>query len=158
MSIIIFTISNVSIFAHVDILNVDYDDCVVPMDSSGIKYEDGDTTRYNIVITDDKIYVAYSDNLYQHLSDEIFKPSEYHLIGVRNAYVGFDSSHEWTIQLKKPYTQYVDRFNDGNWKREETSNILSFIKETYSDGCKQSEERIDFNKKRNVAIISYGSF
>ena len=123
-----------------------------------IKYEDGDTTRYNIVITDDKIYVAYSDNLYQHLSDEIFKPSEYHLIGVRNAYVGFDSSHEWTIQLKKPYTQYVDRFNDGNWKREETSNILSFIKEIYSDGCKQSEERIDFDKKRNVAIISDGSF
>ena len=92
------------------------------------------------------------------MSDEIFKPSEYHLIGVRNAYFGFDSSHEWTIQLKKPYTQYVDRFNDGNWKREETSNILSFIKETYSDGCKQSEERIDFDKKRNVVIISNGSF
>ena len=80
------------------------------------------------------------------------------MIGVRNAYFGFDSSHEWTIQLKKPYIQYLDRFNDGNWKREETSNILSFIKETYSDGCKQSEIRIDFNKKRNVAIISNGSF
>ena len=76
------------------------------------------------------------------------------MIGVRNAYFGFDSSHEWTIQLKKPYIQYLDRFNDGNWKREETSNILSFIKETYSD----SEERIDFDKKRNVAIISNDSF
>lgn len=123
-----------------------------------IKYEDCDTTRYNIVITNDKIYVAYSNNLRQQLSDDIFKPSEYCLIGVRNAYFGFDSSHEWMIQLKKPYIQYLDRFNDGNWRKEETSDILSFIKETYSDGYKQSEERIDFNKKRNVAIVSYGSF
>lgn len=80
------------------------------------------------------------------------------MIGVRNAYFGSDSSHEWIIKLKKPYIQYLDRFNDGNWRREKTSDILSFIKETYSDGYKQSEERIDFNKKRNVAIISYGSF
>lgn len=36
-------------------MNVDYDDCVVPMDSSGIKYEDGDNefwykTVVNVVI------------------------------------------------------------------------------------------------------------
>lgn len=122
-----------------------------------ISYKDEDTTRYNIVMTNDKIYVAYSCNLHQPLSEELFRPSEYHLIGVRNGYFGADSSHEWIIQLKEPYTQYLNRFADG-WKREDAPHKLSFIKETYRNDHKQSECIIVFNKKKNVAIISYESY
>lgn len=134
-------------------------DCVA--EYYNIRYGERDTTRYNIVITTHKIYVAYDGNFNKEEEDRItmFAPSEYHLIGVSNAYIGPDSSHEWTIQLKEPYTRYLNRFEvNGEWKCENTKGSISFRKEEYINGFLQSIEEVEFRKSRNVAIINYDTF
>lgn len=48
--LVVLCISNLSIFAHSDILNVDYDDCIVPTNSFGnIICDDGEDECWYIL-------------------------------------------------------------------------------------------------------------
>lgn len=124
-----------------------------------IKYDNEDTLRLNVAITNSNIYVAYDDDIFL-LTDELFTPEDYHLIGVRSAHFGPDSSHEWTIQLNKPYTKYLDKFKKSyGWKREDSEDKISFVKEIRNDqGYLQADECVAFIKKRNVVLINHRTF
>lgn len=120
-----------------------------------IRYSDTDTIPYNIIITNDKIYVAYNNKVYYHFMPETLLCSkDYHLLLVKNSLIGIDSEHQYVIQFKKSYTQYLDRFheNDG-WKCKNGSDFIYLTKETSQDSY-----RININKKRNIAIIEYGTY
>lgn len=120
-----------------------------------IKYSDNDTIPYNMIITNDKIYVAYNNNIYYHsMSNELFNPTDYHLLMARNFQIGIDSSHKWVIQFNKSYSQYLDRLKEcDEWKCKETTSSIYFTRETSQDSY-----RIQINKKRNIAIVEYDTY
>ena len=126
-----------------------------------IKYGEADTIPYNIVITNDKVYVAYKDKVdYPDLSD-FLDSNDFHLIAEKNSIVGVDASHQYAIKFKQPYSQYINKLNnDELWKCEETSHTISYAKYLYGDDgtTLQTEYKIIIDKKNNSAIVEYGSF
>ena len=126
-----------------------------------IKYEESDTISYNIVITNNKVYVAYKDKVdYPDLSD-FLDSNDFHLIAEKNSFVGVDASHEYAIKFKQPYSHYINKLkNDELWKCEETSHTISYAKYIYGDDgtTLQTEYKIIIDKKNNSAIVKYGSF
>lgn len=120
-----------------------------------IKYNDNDTIPYNMVITNNKIYVAYDNNVYYHsMPENLFNSTDYHLLTARNYYIGIDSEHKWIIQLNKSYTQYIDKFKESEgWECKNTSDFICFTKETSQD-----YHKIHIIKKKNIAIIEYGTY
>ena len=126
-----------------------------------IKYGETDTIPYNIVITNDKVYVAYKDKVdYPDLSD-FLDSNDFHLIAEKNSFIGVDASHQYAIKFKQPYSQYINKLNnDELWKCEETSHTISYAKYLYGDDgtTLQTEYKIIIDKKNNSAIVEYGSF
>lgn len=121
-----------------------------------IKYSDNDTIPYNIVITNDKIYVAYNNRLayYPVIEERLLNLAEYHILVIKNFNFGVDSEHEYVIQLSKPYTQYLDRFKTSEgWQCKETSTSIFFSKESAEDYYE-----IEILKNRNILIISSGNY
>ena len=121
-----------------------------------IKYSDNDTIPYNIVITNDKIYVAYNNRLayYSVIEESLLNLAEYHILVIKNFNFGVDSEHEYVIQLSKPYIQYLDRFKTSEgWQCKETSTSIFFSKESVEDYYE-----IEFLKNRNIFIISSGNY
>ena len=126
-----------------------------------IKYEESDTISYNIVITNNKVYVAYKNKVdYPDLSD-FLDSNDFHLIAEKNSFVGVDASHQYAIKFKQPYSQYINKLNnDELWKCEETSHTISYAKYLYGDDgtTLQTEDKIIIDKKNNSAIVEYSSF
>lgn len=120
-----------------------------------IKYSDNDTIPYNMIITNDKIYVAYDNNAYYHsMPNELFNPTDYHLLMARNFFIGIDSEHKWVIQFNKSYTHFLDKLKESDgWECKETTSYIYYTRETSQDYY-----RIQINKKRDIAIVEYGTY
>ena len=126
-----------------------------------IKYEESDTISYNIVITNNKVYVAYKDKVdYPDLSD-FLDSNDFHLIAEKKSFIDVDASHEYAIKFKQPYSHFINKLKyDELWKCEETSHTISYAKYIYGDDgtTLQTEYKIIIDKKNNSAIVKSGSF
>lgn len=127
-----------------------------------IKYEESDTIPYNIVITNDKLYVAYKDKVVYSDFSDWFGSNEYHLIAEKNFLVGIDTSHEYAIKFKRPYLQYIDKLKtDKSLEYKETAKTITITKDIYANDDStilQAKYEIVIDKQKNVAIIKYGTF
>lgn len=126
----------------------------------GIKYKETDTIPYNIAITETKVYVAYNDELDDYNSLIEFDAQSYHLIAFKNFLFGIDSSHEYKIHFKRPYSECIKHLKDEkDWEYTETQRGISFIQKLYSqDSILQSETIVNIDKRRNTAIIKYETY
>lgn len=127
-----------------------------------IKYEESDTIPYNIVITNNKVYVAYKEKLYYPDFSAFFETNDFHLIAEITNYVGDDSSHRYYLKFEKPYSQYIDKIRkDKLWKCKDNSKSVTFIKYLYGEDDSRpvaEEYKIIIDKKQNTAIIESGNF
>lgn len=127
-----------------------------------IKYEENDTIPYNIVITNDKIYVAYNNWFYNPDLSDIFSSNDYHLLAERTWLIGPDSSHEYVVKFNQPYFHYINELKkDKTIEYKETSNTITIKKYIYAredSTILQAEYEIEINKKKNTALINYGTF
>lgn len=127
-----------------------------------IKYSKTDTIPYNVVVTNDKVYVAYDNKLIYPNFSYLFGMNEFHLIAEITNYVGDDSSNKYYIKFNKPYSIYIENIRkDKLWKYKETSKTITLIKFLYSenDSAPIAEEyKIFIDKKQNTAIIECGNF
>lgn len=127
-----------------------------------IKYSKTDTILYNIVVTNNKVYVAYDDQLYYPDFSYLFEINEFHLIAEITNYVGDDSSHKYYIKFNKPYLKYIVNIKKNKlWKYKETSKTITLMKYLYSDydSAPIAEEyKIIIDKKQNTAIIECDNF
>lgn len=127
-----------------------------------IKYGEKDTIPYNIVITNDKVYVAYDNKVYYPDLSDIFSSNDYRLLAERTWLIGPDSSHEYVVKFNQPYSHYINELKkDKTIDYKETSNTIMITKNIYSNDDStylQEEYEIEINKKKNTALINYGTF
>ena len=127
-----------------------------------IRYSDTDTIPYSIVITNDKVYVAYDNKVYYPDLSDIFSSNDYRLLAERTWLIGPDSSHEYVVKFNLPYSHYIKELRkDKTIEYKETGNLISITKNIYSkhdSNYLQAEYEIKINKKRNTAFIIYGTY
>jgi hypothetical protein len=127
-----------------------------------IRYSDTDTIPYNIVITNDKVYVAYDNKVYYPDLSDIFSSNDYRLLAERTWLIGPDSSHEYVVKFNLPYSHYIKELRkDKTIEYKETGNLISITKNIYSkhdSDYLQAKYEIEINKKKNTAFIKYGTY
>lgn len=127
-----------------------------------IRYSDTDTIPYSIVITNDKVYVAYDNKVYYPDLSDIFSSNDYRLLAERTWLIGPDSSHEYVVKFNLPYSHYIQELRkDKTIEYKETRNLISITKNIYSkhdSDYLQAKYEIEINKKKNTAFIKYGTY
>lgn len=127
-----------------------------------IRYSDTDTIPYSIVITNDKVYVAYDNKVYYPDLSDIFSSNDYRLLAERTWLIGPDSSHEYVVKFNLPYSHYIKELRkDKTIEYKETRNLISITKNIYSkhdSDYLQAKYEIEINKKKNTAFIKYGTY
>ena len=127
-----------------------------------IKYGENDTIPYNIAVTNDKVYVAYDNKVYYPDLSDIFSSNDYRLLAERTWLIGPDSSHEYVVKFNLPYSHYIKELRkDKTIEYKETGNLISITKNIYSkhdSDYLQAKYEIEINKKKNTALINYGTF
>ena len=127
-----------------------------------IRYSDTDTIPYSIVITNDKVYVAYDNKVYYPDLSDIFSSNDYRLLAERTWLIGPDSSHEYVVKFNLPYSHYIKELRKNKTiEYKETRNLISITKNIYSkhdSDYLQAKYEIEINKKKNTAFIKYGTY
>ena len=126
-----------------------------------IRYSDTDTIPYSIVITNDKVYVAYDNKVYYPDLSDIFSSNDYRLLAERTWLIGPDSSHEYVVKFNLPYSHYIKELRKNKTiEYKETRNLISITKNIYSkhdSDYLQAKYEIEIKKKKNTAFIKYGT-
>ncbi len=126
-----------------------------------IRYGENDTISYNIVITMDKVYVAYRSGFYCPDFSDLLDSNDFHLMAERTFNEGLDSSTEYLINFRHPYSIYINRLKcDKDSDYKETTDSVFIVKKIYGADSDylQAEYEVKINKHQNMAIIKWNEY